>query len=166
MNARLRRLEAITRKKTCCRGSRLRGCLAPRYRRLRRRPLRQRPAGPGRRFAQAAGPWARRQEQGRQAQLRGLDLRRHLRAHRQAVRSRLGRQGRIRPSPRSTTIRPSSRRCTPPARRSTSRNPRPSRSRTSSPRDWSSRSTTCRAPPTTSRTSRPSPSRSRWSTAS
>ena len=86
-----------------------------------------RPARPGGRVRTGCGPLEPgTEEQGRQAQLRGLDLRRHLRPHLQAVRGRLGREGRIRRSPRSTTIRPSSRRCMPRARRSTCRNPRPS----------------------------------------
>ena len=113
---------------------------------------------PGRRSVERGA-----QEQGRSPQLRRLDLRRHLHAHRQAVRDRLGRQGRIRRSPPSTTIRPSSRPCWRPARRSTCRNPRRSPSPTSSTRAWPNRSTACRAPPTTSRTSRPSPSRWRRS---
>ena len=117
-------------------------------------------------FGQAGGPWSvAAQEQGRPAQLRGLDLRRHLHAHRQAVRGRLGREGRFdhllvqRPSDQARDHvrgRREDRRLAilalllPQLRRA---------------RAWSSRSTTCRAPPTTSRTSRPSPSRWRRSTA-
>ena len=55
---------------------------------------------PGRTVRGAFGQQARSveraaQEQGRSPQLRRLDLRRHLHAHRQAVRDRLGRQGRF-----------------------------------------------------------------------
>ena len=80
---------------TCCRGWRCGGRRAPRCRPLGRRPLRQRPAGPGRRVGPGRGAMGRGAKvQGRQAQLRGLDLRRHLRPHRPAIRDRLGREGR------------------------------------------------------------------------